>query len=534
MTRMTNRSSTLFCLAVALIAAATVALPRASATEPTLPDDATRPPAAVVALRGEINQFNQRMFERHFKQALGTGAQTVVIDIDTYGGLVSAGLEISHFIKGQKVRTIAYVNNKAISAGAMIALACDEIVMAPVATMGDCAPIAIDPTGSLAPLPAAERAKAESPILTDFRDSATSNGYDPLVALSMVSVERAVHWVENAEGKRKFVDAEGYKQLKEEGWKQVTEGNVPTPIDADNTLLTVNTDLAIKLGLAKGTAGSVDELMSQRGLQLTARYETGTGEMLVGLLDSPAFRALLLTIFMTTLYVSLHAPGHGFAEVICVTALALLVGVPALTGYAQWWEILAIFIGIGLLAIELFVIPGFGVTGISGIVLIVLGLLMTFVAPEPGRSPLTLPRLAMSWDALQQGLLVIVVGLFASMLLSWWMRRYLPQLPYFNRLVLNTTVGSESGMVGSLSNIDPDEQHPAIGATARAVTDLKPGGTAEFRDAAGNVHGVAVVSDSGFVPRGSSLVVREVGGNRVVVRALAESPTKAEDHHAGA
>src|SRR5688572_29654805 len=91
MTRMTNRSSMLFCLAVALIAA-TVALPRASATEATLSASATRAPAAVVALRGEINQFNQRMFERHFKQALGTGAQTVVIDIDTYGGLVSAGL----------------------------------------------------------------------------------------------------------------------------------------------------------------------------------------------------------------------------------------------------------------------------------------------------------------------------------------------------------------------------------------------------------------------------------------------------------
>src|SRR5687768_10602537 len=509
MSRMPNRSSTLIGLAVALIAAlALPSLVRAQSS-PSLADPK---PAAVVALKGEINQFNQRMFERHFKQALDTGAQTVVIDLDTYGGLVSAGLEISHFLKAQKVHTIAYVNNKAISAGAMIALACDEIVMAPVATMGDCAPIAVDPSGSLAPLPAAERAKAESPILADFRDSALTNGYDPLVALSMVSVERAVYWIENGNGERKFVDAAGYKDLKEEGWKQVTEGNVPTPVDAENTLLTVNSDLAMKLGLAKGTAGSVDELLSQRNLQLTSYFETGRGERLVGILDSPGFRALLLTIFMTTLYISLHAPGHGFAEVICVVAISLLVGVPALTGYAQWWEILAILVGIGLLAIELFVIPGFGVTGISGIVLIVIGLLMTFVAPEPGRSPLNIPSLPMSWTGLQQGLMVIVGGLFASIFLSMWIRRYLPSLPYFNRLVLNTTVGSESGMVGSLTNIDPSELHPAIGANAKALTDLKPGGTAEFRDAAGNVHSVAVVSDSGYVARGSQLVVREVGG----------------------
>ena len=519
-------------LAVALLAAIVLPL-RASIPEVSSAAlGADR--AAVVALHGEINQFNQRMFERHFKQALDTGARTIIIDIDTYGGLVNAGLEISHFIKAQKVHTIAYVNNKAISAGAMIALACNEIVMAPVATMGDCAPIAIDPTGSLAPLPAAERAKAESPILADFRDSALTNGYDPHVVLAMVSVERAVYWVENEGGERRFVDEGTYAEMKDEGWNQVTEGSVPTPIDTGNTLLTVNTDLAIKLGLASGTAESFGELLSQRGLQLTSYFQTGAGERLVVILDNPAFRALLLTIFMTTLYISLHAPGHGFAEVICVTALALLIGVPALTGYAQWWEILAIFIGIGLIAIELFVIPGFGFTGISGIVLVLIGLLFTFVAPEPGRSPLTLPRLPLSWMGLQQGLVVIVVGLFASMLLSWWMRRYLPQIPYFNRLVLNTTVGSESGMIGSLTNIDPSEMHPAIGATAKAVTDLKPGGTAEFRDTAGNLHRVAVVSDSGFVPLGAGLVVRETGGNRIVVRPVAEAPAKETEDHASA
>jgi membrane-bound ClpP family serine protease len=85
-------------------------------------------------------------------------------------------------------------------------------------------------------------------------------------------------------------------------------------------------------------------------------------------------------------------------------------------------------------------------------------------------------------------------------------------------------------MVGSLTNIDPSEMHPAIGATAKAVTDLKPGGTAEFRDSAGNVHSVAVVSDSGYVPRGASLVVREIGGNRIVVRAATDTKEKAEDH----
>ena len=98
--------------------------------------------------------------------------------IDTYGGIVTSGLDISRFIKQQTdVHTIAFVHNKAISAGAMIAMACDEIVMEPSAVIGDCAPIMLRTDGSLDPMPDTERAKMESPVLADFRDSAQRNGY---------------------------------------------------------------------------------------------------------------------------------------------------------------------------------------------------------------------------------------------------------------------------------------------------------------------------------------------------------------------
>jgi membrane-bound serine protease (ClpP class) len=194
-----------------------------------------------------------------------------------------------------------------------------------------------------------------------------------------------------------------------------------------------------------------------------------------------------------------------------------------MTGYAQWWEIVAILIGIGLLALEIFVIPGFGLAGLLGIALILGGLTLTFVAPEPGRSPLSLPRLPMTWNSLQQGLLVVVTGLFSSLLLSWWLSRYLPRLPYLNKLILTTTVGSESGMVGSLTNIDPNELAPAIGATGLAVTDLRPGGSAQFTDAAGGRHIVSVVCDCGYVTRGTLLIVREVAGNHIVVRPAEQS-----------
>jgi membrane-bound serine protease (ClpP class) len=483
-------------------------------------------PAAVVSLRDQINAYTEKAFKRHVEQARQEGAKVIVVDLNTNGGTVDSSMEISRFIKGlTDVRTVAYVNTKAYSGGAMVALACNEIVMAPGAVYGDCEPIAIDETtGTLQPLPAAERAKHESPILSEFEDSADRNGYDPTLITAMVTLGRAVHWIEK-DGQRRFVDEQQYQKLKGEGWKAVAD--LPDPVNASDRLLTVYTDKALKLGLAKGQADSIQQLAQQRHLNILATYTEGPGEKIIAFLNRDMVRMVLLVIFLTAMYAAFHAPGHGFAEVIAVAALAVLLAVPMLTGYAQWWEIIAILVGIGLLALEIFVIPGFGITGLTGIALVLVGLTLTFVAPEPGRSPLSLPTLPTTWISLQQGLLVVIGGLTSSLLLCWWLRQYLPKVPYFNRLILTTTVGTESAMVGSLSNIDPADLTPGIGTTGVAATDLRPGGSAQFRDAAGGAHLVSVVNDSGFVPKGTTLVVREVGMGRVLVRPV-EKPAKTE------
>src|SRR5437867_10692464 len=157
---------------------------------------ATQPaakPAVVITVDGPIDDYTRDKMFRRFAQARALGAGTVVLQIDTYGGLVTAGLDMSRFLKAQNdLHVIAYVHDKAISAGAMIALACDEIVMSPSATIGDAAPISVAPTGQMQGLGAAERAKAESPILADFRESAERNGYSPLLAEAMVAVGRVV------------------------------------------------------------------------------------------------------------------------------------------------------------------------------------------------------------------------------------------------------------------------------------------------------------------------------------------------------
>ena len=499
--------------ALAVLIAVLAGITRAQTTAPAT-TQATSTSTVIIRLEGQIDDFNRDALFRRFKEARRLGASTIILDVNTYGGLVTAGLDISRFLKQQDdLHVVAYVGEKAISAGAMIALAADEIIMGSSALLGDAAPIAMAPSGGMQPLGDAERAKAESPILEDFYDSAVKNGYEPQLAQAMVQVGRTVHWVENDEGQRRFVDAEQYKALVGDGWKPV-EG-VRDPIDASNTLLTVSTDLALKLGLARGTAPSAEALATERGLTVASTLVPSGGEKLIAWLDNGIIRFVLMLVFMQSLYAALHAPGHGFPEVLALSSLGILVGIPMLTGYAQWWEVLAIIMGLVLIALELFVIPGFGLPGITGILLFIFGLVMTFVGSEPSGIPGVLPSMAGTREALKQGLFIVTGGMLCSLLLWFWLSRYLPKLPYFNKLILTTTAGGTVAGAATAGALEPSRPMPGDGAIA--VTDLRPGGSARI-ESSGEV--TPVVSDSGFVKAGDRLVVREVSGNRIVVRVV--------------
>jgi membrane-bound ClpP family serine protease len=175
-----------------------------------------------------------------------------------------------------------------------------------------------------------------------------------------------------------------------------------------------------------------------------------------------------------------------------------------------------IFVGLGLLAFEIFVFPGTFIAGVIGILMIVGGLIMTFVGSEPG-SPGVLPSMSGTVAAIQRGLLVVTLGLISSLLLWTWLARYLPKIPYFNRLVL-VTPGGDPTMMGALG---ADIVWPLVGQIGKTVTDLKPGGSAEFRDETVNDNRpVSVVTECGFIRAGTDVVVTESRGSRIVVRPV--------------
>ena len=512
------REWTILILALAAVAVLPPTAPGVASptTEPATTPASTAPAAkraVVITVDGQIDDYTRGVLARRFEKARSLNADTVILQIDTYGGLVTSALEMSRFIKRQHdLHVVGFVHDKAISAGAMLALACDELVMSPGATIGDAAPISVAPGGRLVGLGPAERAKVESPLLADFYDSAVENDHDPLLAEAMVAVGRVVYWVENAAGARRFVDDQQYEALTKEGWRLVP--GAPSPIDRADTLLTVHTDLALKIGLADGSADSAAALASARGYQVVADLSPGGGEKFVNFLSGNAVRAVLLVVFLLSLYIGLHAPGHGAAEAVALVSLGLLVGVPLLTGYAQWWEILAVILGLTLLAFEIFVIPGFGVAGIIGLLLFFGGLVMTFVGNTPGLPGLwTLPQVR---EGIQTGVFVVLGGLLVTVLLGSVIRRFLPRMPVFHRLILATPPATASTVA---PGVDPNDVWPFAGTIGVAVTQLKPGGSAEF-PYADDRRITAVVSDSGYVEAGAKVGVVEARGNRVVVRPL--------------
>ncbi|MBC7782851.1 MAG: hypothetical protein H7144_03345 [Burkholderiales bacterium] len=491
----------------------------------------TRPARAIVLdVKGEINDFTASQLKRRIEKAKAAGADTIILDIDTPGGAVGAALEMSRLLKreGTTLNTIAFVDPMAYSAGTMISLACREIVMSPGAMLGDCAPILMSQSGGLEQITGAERAKIESPIVADFEDSAERNGHDPLIARAFVQFKLTIHYVQSPDGVKRFVYPKEYDRLIAEGWNVVP--GVKDPVDDESTLLTVSDTTAVALGIASGSFESIDDFAAARGLTIIDRYETTGGEALVALLGSSQVRALLSAAFMLSIYMAFSKPGTGVPEAIVVFLGALLLGVPLLTGHASWLEIALIIFGIGLLAAELFVIPGFGIAGVTGIVLILAGLVLTFVpseapglpsGPESPIGPRIVPQLPQTRDGIKEGLLIVTTGMLVSLGLWFWLARYLHKVPYMNRLVLNTVVGSSPEAGVDLARQAVDSAWPMVGSEGVAATDLRPGGMARFHDAIINDdRNTDVISDHGFVAAGSRILVKRKVGAEIVVREI--------------
>jgi len=538
----------------------TMPVPEAQPSTDAAPaaSDKPRHKAAILDFNGEITDIMASSMRRRIDEAKASGVDVIVLDMDTPGGLVSSAISIADMLRElTDIKTVAWVNPNAHSGGSLVAVACDEIVMSRSSRIGDSEVIMGGPTGAGA-VPEELHAKAFTPVLADFRQSAKKNGYSQVLCESFVLPEREVWWIQNKEtGERRFVfrdekirlvgDEEGAASAKSSDaksdsakkddkvadassvkdvphdWELVksyhdvvagTELKVVQPIVPSTQLLEMSAGEATAYGFCKAIIPSVSALKEHYQIASVIRLAPTWSEHFATFLTSMYVRGFLMLIVLLGAYVEFHTPGVGVPGLVALICLGIFVAGPYAAGLANVWEIILIVLGLLLLALEVFVIPGFGIAGISGLVLVFVGLLGTFVPMEPGHSfPIYIPSMPETVRYLQGGLMTMAASLVMSLIGMAMLSKYLPRTALFQRIAPPNPTPSD------VLTEDPYRGAARVGDIGEAQTVLRPSGKAMFGPVL-----VDVVSRGEVIEPPAKLEVVERRGNRVVVRkALKES-----------
>ncbi len=483
--------------------------------KPTLDAEITK--VFILPIREEIQQKTFDALKRKVIRCRASGAELIVLDMDTYGGGVGPALDIARLIKQDlnDIYTVCYVRPNGISAGALIALACDQIVMTPTGKLGDAAPILM---GS--ELKDVEREKIESALRAEFRESAERNGYPIALAESMVSWDLEVWQIRHKTTQElRYVEKEEY-QGRVEIPAGVTTGPSATQSDWEllrviipsGKLLTMTPTQAREYGFAAALLPAPAEDPYQN---LLAHYHiTGQpvilkdtwSEKLVGFLSSSKVVGLLFFAGLLCGYIEMQTPGFGVAGTIAIVCFAILFGSRFLVGMAAWWEIAIFAVGLILLGLEIFVIPGFGIAGILGILFCVAGLLAMLVSNPPDKLPI--PKTDLDWSIFVNGITAMMAGFVLACLAAIVIARFLPKTPVAGRLIL------------AGPNIQPtspaDDKAPIhsikVGDIGTVHGPCRPVGQIQLGD---NL--LDAMTEGEFIPTGTKVKVVKVEGNRVVI-----------------
>ena len=470
----------------------------------------------IVSIHGEVDSLTAESVSRRVDEAVRDGCDAIVLELNTPGGDAMETLALCQEIKGAfPAATVAWVRPHAYSAGAIIALACREIVVAPGGAFGDAAPIAALPGVGLIPLPPTERAKLESPILAEVIDSARRRRYDEALVASFIRLGSPLWLIERRDGSaRAVVDAEEYRRvfgddptqaatvlspevltdpaagplqpLIQSLFSQPSGGDssgtdlLPevqvrrtraalTATDAaqwrlvgqvvrPDALLVVHSPEARALGLAGAEVADEQALQAWFGASDVRRYDSNWSEAVARFLMTWPARIVLIVIMLVAFFIEVAIPGTTWFGITALVALGLLVGAPAVAGAAQWWEVGAILLGLLLLAAEVLLLPGTGIAAVLGGLLLLAGLVGSFVGDDvstpAGRA-----------EALRATGLVLVAFVLSGVGM-WAAGRFLPRSRVMGQFVLATVA----------ADAPAGPPAPALGALCTAATALRPTG----------------------------------------------------------
>ncbi len=448
----------------------------------------------VIPISGDVEPGMAAFLKRALNDVPDTADTVIVVEMNTFGGRVDSALEmVDALINVKNAKTIAFVTNKAISAGALISLACNQLVMKNNTTIGDCAPITYSKEG-----PKMMGEKFQSPLRAKFRTLAKRNGYPAVLAEAMVSVDMEVYRVK-LEDKLVFMDAQEYQDLDKDQQDSITSKKT---VVAKGELLTMDDSEAHDLGFSSMSVASLEEMLKQMDLsdQDLTRIQESWSEDLVSFIGM--LSPILMLIGLGSLYTEIKAPGFGAPGIIGILCLALVFFNQYLVGLANFTELLIVMIGIVLMGFEIFVFPGFGISGIAGIVCITAGLLLSlqdFVIPDP--------NLPWEKELLINNMLRVLSSVLGSFLFALFLLRYV-----FPR-ISKTVQGPYLAATLADARLDlPVDTSLQAGQTGTAITLLRPSGKATI-----DGERYDVVTQGDFVPKGSKIRVATIKGTKIVV-----------------
>ena len=428
-------------------------------------------------INGDIMPAQQRLVSKCLTEAREQETDLVVIRMNTYGGLVNVADSIRTMILNYPTPIWVYIDNQAASAGALIALAADRIYMHPGGSIG--AASVVDQNGQ----PMLD--KFQSFMRATMRATAESHG-------------QVIERIENGDTIRRW-------------WRdpQTAEAMVGRTV-ADSTtvnVLTFTASEAVKNHFSEGTASSLEETLAQGGVETytLTEYRPTTLDRLLAWLMNPVVQGIFVMMIVGGIYFELQSPGIGFALVVAILGAVLYFAPLYLEGVAQNWELILFIIGLGLLAVEIFVLPGFGIAGVAGIVAVILGLSFAAIDNDLLRH-LPTGEITVGW--ILQPILVVIIATTAAviggLLLS---KRFLTgTTPLQRKVVLTAEMAPEQGYVSH-----PQVASELIGKTAEVAAVLRPSG----RVIIDGIYYDAIAEEGQFIPRGKQVIITRFEGGVV-------------------
>ncbi len=460
----------------------------------------SRNTAVIIRLDGAIMPFTKPYLERKLNEAKKDAVDIVILEIDSPGGELHTSLQIAQMLSDVDwAETVAYVPSSAmygaLSGAAFAALGCNRIIVGERAEIGDAGIIESDGNSPFRYAPE----KLRTDVVAKIRDVAEAQGHPAALAEAMVDKDIDVYRVRNTRtDEETYMTEEDLADAEDaEDW----EKGRPVKESLGANFFEVNGKRAAELGLAESNAESREELFEQLDVVGTPKVvKWATVDTVVLVLNHPLVTALLFIVGLVALYIEMSSPGIGMGILTAGLCFALFFWSRFLGGTADWLELVLFLAGLAFLGVELFVLPGFGIAGLTGMLLLGASLILAgqdFVIPETDADMATLTR----------SLSVLMGSVLTFFILAAFMNRYFGALPVLGHLTLRPPSDRE----GAADDVASD-MAVAVGDTGRADSALRPAGRARF-----GRQMLDVMTDGDFVDAGTAIRITRISGRRVFV-----------------